>query len=337
MARAFEYAVEQGLAPPRRLVLYVMADGADDDGRLWPGQQRLKRLTGLSVSTIRKALREFEEAGILTTQTRVREEGRGRTSNLYLLDFQAVSGGDRSGEQPPPPGDKSSDLPPSDGGGPRRERRDQPPGDGGPIDRGTVREPPEGIVETPTADFSILPATVAAPLRQVAEAKDAAIDPQAVKRAIDSYADRDHAEEAERFMEWHLHGKGRNARVRSIAQGFRNWLKGAEPISPGRRLHLAAVEEATPPPDVELTPELEAAWGTAVLKLRTAVGESTFEIWLAPLRPLGISQGVVYFAGPDGLCKWVERRYVPLIREALEPELGEVEPRFTAEPGEAAA
>lgn len=102
---AFDYGREQGLPPTRRHVLLTIADAADDSGRCWPSQRRIHELTGLSVSTIRTALREFEELGILTTTARVRSEGRGRTSNLYHLGLlEALS---RTDEQPPAPGDRS--------------------------------------------------------------------------------------------------------------------------------------------------------------------------------------------------------------------------------------
>jgi len=52
--------------------------------------------------------------------------------------------------------------------------------------------------------------------------------------------------------------------------------------------------------------------------LHTAVPESTFKIWLEPLRAVGARGKTLYLAAPDGIQTWVERRYAPLIREALE-------------------
>ncbi|HEX6688244.1 MAG TPA: chromosomal replication initiator protein DnaA [Solirubrobacterales bacterium] len=63
---------------------------------------------------------------------------------------------------------------------------------------------------------------------------------------------------------------------------------------------------------------LEALWGEVRGRLRAAVPESTFKIWLEPLRPMGVQGRTLYLAAPDGIQTWVERRYTSLIREALE-------------------
>jgi hypothetical protein len=339
IARAYEYAVETGLAPTRRLVLYVMADAADDDGRLWPGQKRLRRLTGLSVSTIRAAIREFEGAGILSTNTRLRSEGRGRTSNLYLLDFHAPAVGASSEDQPPAPG-----------GPPRQHTADQPPSVGGPIDRRTVREPQGRTVSehTPddlppgdgarTAETFALPTIISAPLRLVADRKDAVLDVGAVDRALKAYPDRDHAEEAEKFAAWHLHGGGQNVPLSNVATGFRNWLKRSPAVEPGKT-KLALVQ---PPLDLEAAraglPALEKAWQEIQGDLLTAVdSEATYRLWLEPLVPAGRIDGDVFLTAPEGIRAWAERRYASLIGEALARSLGsKVRVRFLAPPDEAA-
>jgi chromosomal replication initiator protein len=68
-----------------------------------------------------------------------------------------------------------------------------------------------------------------------------------------------------------------------------------------------------------------------------AVPESTFKIWLEPVRAIGAQGTTLYLGAPEGIQTWVERRYAPLIREALgQTESGLTEIAF-AEKGERAA
>jgi chromosomal replication initiator protein len=62
---------------------------------------------------------------------------------------------------------------------------------------------------------------------------------------------------------------------------------------------------------------LEALWGDVQRRLRAAVPESTFKIWLEPLRAVGAQGTTLYLAAPEGIQTWVERRYISLLREAL--------------------
>jgi chromosomal replication initiator protein len=62
---------------------------------------------------------------------------------------------------------------------------------------------------------------------------------------------------------------------------------------------------------------LDALWEDVQRRLRAAVPESTFKIWLEPVRPVGTQGSTLYLAAPDGIQTWVERRYAPLLREAL--------------------
>lgn len=62
---------------------------------------------------------------------------------------------------------------------------------------------------------------------------------------------------------------------------------------------------------------LESLWGDVQGRLRSSVPESTYAIWLEPLRAVGAQDGILYLAAPDGIRTWVERRYATLLREAL--------------------
>jgi chromosomal replication initiator protein len=63
--------------------------------------------------------------------------------------------------------------------------------------------------------------------------------------------------------------------------------------------------------------DLEALWGETRSRLQASVPDSTFKLWLEPLRAVGAQADVLYLTAPDGIRAWVERRYSSLIREAL--------------------
>lgn len=71
-------------------------------------------------------------------------------------------------------------------------------------------------------------------------------------------------------------------------------------------------------PDDPLGKNLEPLWKEVQERLRAAVPEPTFEIWLEPLRVAGAQGSTLYLTAPDGVRAWVERRYAPLLREAVE-------------------
>jgi chromosomal replication initiator protein len=62
---------------------------------------------------------------------------------------------------------------------------------------------------------------------------------------------------------------------------------------------------------------LDALWEDVRRRLRSAVPESTFKIWLEPLEAVGVQGTTLYLTAPTGIQTWVERRYTPLLREAL--------------------
>jgi len=89
-------------------------------------------------------------------------------------------------------------------------------------------------------------------------------------------------------------------------------------------------------PDHQPGQDLESLWNDVRARLREAVPDSTYMIWLEPLRPAGAQGQTLYLTAPDGIRTWVERRYAPLLREALgavEGELSDV--AFAADGDEA--
>jgi chromosomal replication initiator protein len=62
---------------------------------------------------------------------------------------------------------------------------------------------------------------------------------------------------------------------------------------------------------------IEAAWRATRDQLRGSVPDSTFRLWLDPLRAVGGRGSTLLVAAPDRIRPWVERRYAGLIEEAL--------------------
>jgi chromosomal replication initiator protein len=84
--------------------------------------------------------------------------------------------------------------------------------------------------------------------------------------------------------------------------------------------------------------DLEALWRDAQARLRASVPESTFELWLEPLRAVGAQGGALCLTAPEAIRAWVQRRYSSLIREALVAAGAPLrEVSFSAAPGEGGA
>ena len=66
---------------------------------------------------------------------------------------------------------------------------------------------------------------------------------------------------------------------------------------------------------------LSTAWEDIREELRASVLESTFDLWLEPLRPAALRGGVLYLTSPGSSVAWVERRYASLITTAASARL----------------
>jgi len=71
-------------------------------------------------------------------------------------------------------------------------------------------------------------------------------------------------------------------------------------------------------PDDPSGQSLDALWEEVRQRLRAAVPDSTFKIWLEPVRVVGAQGTTLYLSAPEGIRTWVERRYATLLREALD-------------------
>ncbi len=80
----------------------------------------------------------------------------------------------------------------------------------------------------------------------------------------------------------------------------------------GRRYGRSKVHDSADQQD------LNGLWQGVQGRLRVSVPDSTFRLWLEPLRPVGAQGTTLFLSAPEGIRAWVERRYASLIREALD-------------------
>src|SRR3954469_19946082 len=78
------------------------------------------------------------------------------------------------------------------------------------------------------------------------------------------------------------------------------------------------------PKTAAVTQELDHAWARIATELRRTVTDSTYAIWLDPLRPVGLDGDAITVSAPDELRTWVKDRYGPVLhraaRAALRPD-----------------
>lgn len=71
--------------PHRAISVYsYLADRANKNGECWPAIPTIARELKLSQATVRRAIRDLEQAGFLKTEQRYRGNG-GKSSLLYCL------------------------------------------------------------------------------------------------------------------------------------------------------------------------------------------------------------------------------------------------------------
>ncbi len=63
--------------------------------------------------------------------------------------------------------------------------------------------------------------------------------------------------------------------------------------------------------------DLDSLWNDVQARLRASVPDSTFQLWLEPLKVVGSRSETLLLSAPEGIRAWAERRYSGLIREAL--------------------
>lgn len=84
--KALNWAWEAELPTSQKFVLVALADMADEHESCFPGQERLARMVGGSVSTVHRAVKALEESGHISRQQRRGADGL-RTSDRYRLNI----------------------------------------------------------------------------------------------------------------------------------------------------------------------------------------------------------------------------------------------------------
>ncbi|MFB0491970.1 pyocin large subunit-like protein [Methylobacterium sp. OAE515] len=74
----------------RKAVFLILADHADDKGRAWPAQETIADTLEMSVRTVRSAIAELCEAGLLTRKKRWRPDGT-RATDILKFDMDLVN------------------------------------------------------------------------------------------------------------------------------------------------------------------------------------------------------------------------------------------------------
>jgi hypothetical protein len=81
-----KWAIRQQLTATQKLVLIVLAEHGDKDGRCYPGQELLARETSLTERAVRKAIHVLRDVGLIGVQRRTFVKG-GSTSNYYTFNI----------------------------------------------------------------------------------------------------------------------------------------------------------------------------------------------------------------------------------------------------------
>ncbi len=74
---------------------------------------------------------------------------------------------------------------------------------------------------------------------------------------------------------------------------------------------------AAPVPDDSAEHDLDALWRATQERLRASVPDSTYRLWLEPLKATGSAGETLYLTAPESIRAWAERRYTALIVAAL--------------------
>ena len=68
-------------------VLVYLIDRSNKEGTCYPAISTMSRELHISVSTVKRALKELTDSGFVKKESRFREKNNGQTSNLYILYF----------------------------------------------------------------------------------------------------------------------------------------------------------------------------------------------------------------------------------------------------------
>src|SRR3954467_2230790 len=96
----------------------------------------------------------------------------------------------------------------------------------------------------------------------------------------------------------------------------------AAPEGTGGLLFIVVVPALKGPLPAVVTPDLAPTWQRITEELQRAVPESTFEIWLAPLRAVSLDAAHLTVSAPPELRAWVSERFGRLLQACAAVHLG---------------
>ncbi|MCG5525935.1 helix-turn-helix domain-containing protein [Ectothiorhodospira haloalkaliphila] len=96
--RALEVMGQVSLPASAKLVFFLLADMSNEDSECWPGQRGLARKLGLSIGTVKEAIRSLKAEGLIVAHPRFNLEKNEFHSNIYqvLVNDLPESGEDYS-------------------------------------------------------------------------------------------------------------------------------------------------------------------------------------------------------------------------------------------------
>lgn len=89
---------QEGITANEKLVLLALANVADHEGVCWPGREYIAAYTGLAIRTVSDTVGKLCVKMLITREARGREgmSGAGRTTNLYRLNLDGITGSRRT-------------------------------------------------------------------------------------------------------------------------------------------------------------------------------------------------------------------------------------------------
>lgn len=319
-----------------RGVAVALANRADEHGLCWPSVADLSKRANCSPRTVQYALRRMEQIGELRVLSG--DTGGRKLTPLYHLDLPGLDG-EVTPEHPYFANKKGAKLAPP-------ERAQPETGKGASSDSERAQtSAPEPSIEEPSENqnkqqgeveqlFGLWQQETNRPNAKLTDGRRRALEArlrdypaELIARAIRNVA----------RSPFHQGKNDTGRRHDDLTLICRN----GEKLEGYAELAVPDAPKAPPPVDLELIrgglDEAQAAWDGAVERLREAVPDSTFELWLAPLRPVGIDDRTLYIAAPIGTLSWTEKRYAVLIREALRATGAEFEVAFVPDDADEAA
>lgn len=79
-----DFLYKSNLPHRARIVYLYLEQRANKDGICWPSHKRIAKDLGISVSTVKRAIKDLNEKGLITSTMRYRKNGL-CSSNLYAV------------------------------------------------------------------------------------------------------------------------------------------------------------------------------------------------------------------------------------------------------------